>query len=126
MLAEAISAIRVGDLLQTQVARLSDLSRNNARVLAAAWESIPEENRIDLVRRFDELSEERVELNFGAPSGSRSMTDRPSSASSPSRGCGKTNRANCWTGCETFCRTTNPRMSAHKRQPHLNGSPAKQ
>jgi HEAT repeat protein len=29
------------------------------------WESIPEENRIDLVRRFDELSEERVDLNFG-------------------------------------------------------------
>jgi HEAT repeat protein len=65
MLAEAISAIRVGDLSQTQVARLSDLSRNNARVLAVAWESIPEENRIDLVRRFDELSEERVDLNFG-------------------------------------------------------------
>ena len=65
ILAEAISAIRDGDLSQTQVARLSDLSRNNARVLAAAWESIPEENRIDLVRRFDELSEERVELNFG-------------------------------------------------------------
>jgi HEAT repeat protein len=65
MLAVAISAIRDGDLSQTQVARLSDLSRNNARILAAAWESIPEENRIDLVRRFDELSEERVDLNFG-------------------------------------------------------------
>ena len=34
-------------------------------MLAVAWESIPEDNRIDLVRRFDELSEERVELNFG-------------------------------------------------------------
>ena len=65
MLAEAISAIRDGDLSQTQVARLSDLSRVNARALAAAWDSIPESNRIDLVRRFDELSEERVELNFG-------------------------------------------------------------
>jgi HEAT repeat protein len=65
MLAEAISAIRDGDLSQTQVARLSDLSRVNARALVAAWESIPEPNRIDLVRRFDELSEERVELNFG-------------------------------------------------------------
>jgi HEAT repeat protein len=65
MLTEAISAFRAGDLSQTQVARLSDLSRANARELAAAWESIPEENRIDLVRRFDELSEERVELNFG-------------------------------------------------------------
>jgi HEAT repeat protein len=65
MLTEAVSAFRQGDLSQTQVARLSDLSRANARELAAAWESIPEENRINLVRRFDELSEERVELNFG-------------------------------------------------------------
>jgi HEAT repeat protein len=65
MLTEAISAFRQGDLSQTQVARLSDLSRVNARELAAAWESIPEGNRIALVRRFDELSEERVELNFG-------------------------------------------------------------
>ena len=65
MLVEAISAIRTGDLSQTQVARLSDLSRANARALATAWESIPEDRRIDLVRRFDELSEERVDLNFG-------------------------------------------------------------
>jgi HEAT repeat protein len=64
ILAEAIAAIRNGDLSQTQVARLSDLSRVNARALAAAWDSIPEGNRIALVRRFDELSEDRVELNF--------------------------------------------------------------
>jgi HEAT repeat protein len=64
ILAEAIAAIRNGDLSQTQVARLSDLSRVNARALAAAWDSIPEGNRIDLVRRFDEMSEDRVELNF--------------------------------------------------------------
>ena len=64
-LTKAISAIRDGDLSQTHVARLSDLSRENALALAEAWESIPEGNRIDLVRRFDELSEERVELNFG-------------------------------------------------------------
>jgi HEAT repeat protein len=62
---EAISAIREGDLSPTQVARLSDLSRANARTLAEAWDSIPEVNRVDLVRRFDELSEERVEFNFG-------------------------------------------------------------
>jgi len=64
-LAKAISAIREGDLSQTQVARLSDLSREHALALAGAWDSIPEGNRIDLVRRFDELSEERVEFNFG-------------------------------------------------------------
>lgn len=63
-LSEAISAVRDGDLSQTQVARLSDLSRENGLSLARAWESIPEGNRINLVRRFDELSEERVELNF--------------------------------------------------------------
>jgi HEAT repeat protein len=65
LVGEAISAIRDGDLSQTQVARLSDLSRASARTLAAAWDSIPESNRVDLVRRFDELSEERVDLNFG-------------------------------------------------------------
>lgn len=65
MLTEAISALTTGDLSRTQVARLSDLSRGNARELAVAWGSIPEETRIDLVRRFDELSEEGVELNFG-------------------------------------------------------------
>jgi HEAT repeat protein len=64
VIAEAISAIRDGDLSQTQVARLSDLSRANARTLAAAWDTIPEGNRVDLIRRFDEMSEERVELNF--------------------------------------------------------------
>lgn len=63
-LARAIAALQEGDLSQTQVARLSDLSRENARTLRRAWESIPEETRIELVRRFDELSEERVELNF--------------------------------------------------------------
>src|SRR5215213_8611672 len=65
MIGEAISAIREGDVSQSQIARLSDLSRANAQMLAAAWHSIPEGNRIDLVRRLDELSEERVELNFG-------------------------------------------------------------
>jgi HEAT repeat protein len=65
LVGEAITAIRDGDLSQTQVARLSDLSRADVRTLAAAWETIPEGNRADLVRRFDELSEERVELNFG-------------------------------------------------------------
>ena len=60
----AIDAIRAGDLSQTQVTRLSDLSRADERALAAAWDTIPEGHRIDLVRRFEELSEERVELNF--------------------------------------------------------------
>ena len=81
MVDEAISAIRDGDFSQTQVARLSDLSRTNARILAAAWDSIPEGYRVDLVRRFDELSEEKVELNFGRLSASPSATGRQSFAS---------------------------------------------
>src|SRR5215217_4098337 len=65
MVDEAITAIRDGDFSQTKVERLSDLSRTNARILAAAWDSLTEGYRVDLVRRFDELSEEKVELNFG-------------------------------------------------------------
>jgi HEAT repeat protein len=64
-LAEAIAAFRDNDLNQQRVARLSDVSRDDARVLTEAWESIPEDARADLIRRCDELSEERVELNFG-------------------------------------------------------------
>jgi HEAT repeat protein len=63
-LTEAIAAIREGDLSVTRVSRLSDLSRDGARTLAAAWESIPEETRIALVRRCDDLLEERVDLDF--------------------------------------------------------------
>jgi HEAT repeat protein len=61
---DAIAAIQQGDLSQTQLGRLSDISREEARVLAAAWASIPEPTRVDLVRRFDELTEERIDLNF--------------------------------------------------------------
>jgi HEAT repeat protein len=61
---DALEAIRDGDLSQTRLARLSDLSREGARDLVAAWPTIPETTRITLVRRCEELSEERVELNF--------------------------------------------------------------
>jgi HEAT repeat protein len=64
-LAEAIAAFRDNDLNEQRVARLSDLSRDDARVLTETWESIPESVRADLIRRCDELSEVRVELNFG-------------------------------------------------------------
>lgn len=64
-LGEALSGIRAGDMSARQLSRLSDLSRQDARELAAAWATIPEETRADLVRRCDELSEERIDLNFG-------------------------------------------------------------
>jgi HEAT repeat protein len=64
MLDAAIESFRNGDVTQTDLIRFSDLSRDESRRLAAAWDSIPESTRADLVRRLDELSENRVELNF--------------------------------------------------------------
>ena len=61
---DALAAFRAGDLSATGVFRLSDLSRGDVKILAEAWSSIPEETRVDLVRRFDALSEERVEVDF--------------------------------------------------------------
>jgi HEAT repeat protein len=63
-LAEAVAAIQAGDLAQTRLTRLSDLSRDEVRTLADAWDSIPEETRARLVSECEQLSEDRVELNF--------------------------------------------------------------
>ncbi len=63
-LVEAIADFRKGDVSHTPVSRLSDLSRAEVKTLAEAWLSIPEEYRARLVRSFDELSEERVDVNF--------------------------------------------------------------
>jgi HEAT repeat protein len=63
-LRRALEAFREGDLSHTQVARLSDLSKVDAGVLADSWLTIPEEHRVALVRRCDELSEERLDVNF--------------------------------------------------------------
>lgn len=60
----AIDAFRQGDFSHTRLSRLSDLSKGEARQLASEWTSIPEQSRADLVRRLDELSEERVDVNF--------------------------------------------------------------
>lgn len=62
--ADALFAIRDGDLSPPRLARLSDLSREDARSLRAVWTTIPEETRVDLVRQCDQLSEDRVDLNF--------------------------------------------------------------
>jgi len=63
-LIDALTAMRDGDLSQTRMARLSDLSRDGARTLVREWPTIPEDVRIGIVRRCDELSEERVDLDF--------------------------------------------------------------
>lgn len=63
-LREALDAMRRGRPSDAQVARLSDLSREEARGVAAAWSTIPETSRVEIVRRFDEISEERLDVNF--------------------------------------------------------------
>ena len=64
-LTDAFAAVREGDLSQTWLARFSDLSRDGLRTFRREWSTLPERLRVDVVRRFDELAEERVELNFG-------------------------------------------------------------
>ena len=64
-LVDAFVAVRGGDLSQTWLARFSDLSRDGVGTFENEWPALPETVRIDVVRRLDELSEERVELNFG-------------------------------------------------------------
>jgi HEAT repeat protein len=63
-LSKAIDAIRGGDLTPARLTRLSDLSKDEAKVLAGMWSSIPEVGRAGLIRACAELSEDRVELNF--------------------------------------------------------------
>lgn len=63
-LLDALEAFRSGDFSATAVSRVSDLSRSEARVISDAWASIPEEQRAELVRRFDQVSEERIDVNF--------------------------------------------------------------
>lgn len=63
-IADAFAAVRGGDLSQIWLARFSDLSRDSARTFQREWTALPESTRVAVVRRLDELSEERVELNF--------------------------------------------------------------
>jgi HEAT repeat protein len=61
---DVLAELRDGDYSEARVARLSDLSREDGRVLAQAWPAFPEETREAIVRRIDELSEERLDVNF--------------------------------------------------------------
>ena len=63
-LVDAFAAVRDGDLSQIWLARFSDLSREGVRTFRTEWPMLPESSRVDVLRRFDELSEERVDLNF--------------------------------------------------------------
>ena len=61
---DVLAELGEGDLSEARVARLSDLSREDGRVLAQAWPSFTEPAREAIVRRIDELSEERIDVNF--------------------------------------------------------------
>ncbi|MCA9879454.1 MAG: HEAT repeat domain-containing protein [Thermomicrobiales bacterium] len=61
---DVLAELRDGDFSQARVARLSDLSREDGRILARAWPDFPEATREAIVRRIDELSEERLDVNF--------------------------------------------------------------
>lgn len=63
-LGDVLADLREGDLADSRIARLSDLSREDARLVARAWPGFPEETREAIVRRIDELSEERIDVNF--------------------------------------------------------------
>ncbi len=61
---DVLAELRDGDFSEARVARLSDLSREDGRTLAKAWQAFPEATREAIVRRIDDLSEERIDVNF--------------------------------------------------------------
>lgn len=62
---ETLDGLGRGSVRLEDIARLSDLDREGAREFALAWPRLAEERRAAIVRAMDELSEDRVELNFG-------------------------------------------------------------
>ena len=64
-LADTLAALAGGAVGAADVARLSDLGREDAKILAREWQTLPESTRVAIVRTMDELAEERVELTFG-------------------------------------------------------------
>lgn len=64
-LAETLAPLAAGPIRATDVARLSDLSREAAVEFEAAWPGLPDEARVAVVRQMDDLAEERIELQFG-------------------------------------------------------------
>lgn len=64
-LRSTLAALRQGPVDAVTVCRLSDLTRPAMAELAAAWPSLPEPTRIAVVRRMEELVEDRIELDFG-------------------------------------------------------------
>lgn len=64
-ISETLTALRDVPVGAVHVARLSDLGRHDLRMLELAWNSFEEATREAIVRRMEELSEERMDLVFG-------------------------------------------------------------
>lgn len=62
---EVIAALGRGEVRPSELIALSDLNRADARLLAAAWPSVPLEARIDAVRELSDLAENDVRYVFG-------------------------------------------------------------
>jgi HEAT repeat protein len=63
-LIDALHALANGDLSHTRVARLSDLSRRDLEEVASFWPTITQPTRAEIVKRFETLAEERIDVNF--------------------------------------------------------------
>lgn len=64
-LVETLAALGEGPVDAVLVSRLSDLGREDTRTLGRAWGTFDAAIREAIVRRMEELSEERMELTFG-------------------------------------------------------------
>jgi len=63
--AEAIEVLGRGTYKTEHLQALSDLGRNDARLLAKEWPGIPDETRSAVLRQLAQLAEDNVEYNFG-------------------------------------------------------------
>ena len=64
-LSRALQALAEGSRRTEALVPLSDLSKDRAAAFAAAWPALSEPDRAAAVRRMGELSEDRLDLNFG-------------------------------------------------------------
>lgn len=62
---EILTALSARPVRAADVAPLSDLDRDRAGALAAAWSGLPAPTREAVVRAMDALTEERLDVNFG-------------------------------------------------------------
>lgn len=66
-LSDALSALGRREIRGPDVARLSDLRRDEMARFRSVWSDLDEDQRLALVRWMSDLSEDRVELTFGRP-----------------------------------------------------------